>query len=174
MEKLCCKCKKISEFSKNGKVCKSCKKTYDREYVLKNYNKKKLQCLEYNKTHKEEKKRYDIDYRKNNSEKRANWKLERKVSGKSYLEARKSFIKRKYKITLEEYEELLSKQNNKCLICGNESSRHKNSILYIDHCHTSGKIRGLLCHHCNCGLGNFMDNTFLLEKAIEYLKLNEK
>jgi hypothetical protein len=45
-------------------------------------------------------------------------------------------------------------------------------MLSIDHCHNTGKVRGLLCDHCNKGLGLFKDNIDYLNKAIEYLKYN--
>lgn len=74
------------------------------------------------------------------------------------------------KITLEQYQELFDAQRGVCAICSgshNESSRFKN--LHVDHCHTTGKIRGLLCANCNTALGLLKDSPLLLSKAIEYL-----
>lgn len=70
------------------------------------------------------------------------------------------------------------KKQESCDICGDKtnsgSKNHKHvSTIYclvMDHDHSSGKFRGMLCHHCNRGLGNFKDNIKSLEKAIEYLK----
>jgi hypothetical protein len=84
-----------------------------------------------------------------------------------------------YKLTNEEYEKLLKEQNNVCKICGKyETAKLKGVIkrLSVDHCHTSEKngqlkIRGLLCHHCNQGLGAFRDNPDYLRKAAEYLEM---
>lgn len=78
-------------------------------------------------------------------------------------------IKHKYGITVKEYEDMLLKQNNSCAICNSHISLFK-SRFHIDHCHTTGKIRGLLCVNCNHGIGTFMDNINLLENAIKYLK----
>lgn len=72
---------------------------------------------------------------------------------------------------------LLKKQTN-CDICGKEDSggsknnKHLGKIksLVMDHNHSSGKFRGMLCNHCNRGLGNFKDDLYILEKAISYLK----
>ena len=50
-----------------------------------------------------------------------------------------------------------------CVICGNEEA------LVVDHDHQSGKIRGMLCNHCNRGLGHFRDDPMLLEFAAQYL-----
>ena len=56
-----------------------------------------------------------------------------------------------------------------CAICGTDGGEYEKG-LHLDHCHTSGKIRGVLCHGCNIGLGSFKDNVSFMEKAVEYLK----
>ena len=68
-----------------------------------------------------------------------------------------------------EYAKLLVEQNNACAICGVSATDMKRE-LSVDHNHETKKIRGLLCHHCNIGLGNFRDSTTLLSVAIEYLE----
>ena len=62
---------------------------------------------------------------------------------------------------------LIDEQNNKCWICRKEFENDK--CAYVDHCHQTKKIRGLLCHSCNSGLGYFKDNIENLKQAIEYL-----
>lgn len=64
---------------------------------------------------------------------------------------------------------LYDSENHSCAICG-ISEVDYGKYLAIDHCHTSGKVRGLLCTGCNTGLGNFKDNPEFLAKAITYLK----
>lgn len=84
----------------------------------------------------------------------------------------KKFIVRRYGITHDEYYEMLNQQNGVCKICGSEdnnSERCSSNKLFIDHCHSTGKVRGLLCHKCNQALGYFNDDTDRLQKAIEYL-----
>jgi len=78
-------------------------------------------------------------------------------------------LKSSFNISLEDYKQMLHEQNYKCAICNTETSSGKGSF-HVDHCHTTGKIRGLLCHYCNVGLGNFKDNSEILKKAIKYLK----
>ena len=75
-------------------------------------------------------------------------------------------------LTLEEFNEKLKSQNNKCAICGNDETRDKHNVFAVDHCHKTGKVRGLLCHNCNYVLGGVKDNIMLLEQAIQYLKDN--
>lgn len=83
---------------------------------------------------------------------------------------RKSHLKRHYKITPDKYNEIFLKQEGKCEIC----KIHQNELnkkLSVDHCHKTGKIRGLLCNQCNTGLGMFRDNIQLLIGAIKYLNM---
>lgn len=83
-------------------------------------------------------------------------------------------LKYNFGITLEQYLEMESKQNKLCAICKNEETALHSFTkipleLSVDHCHTTGKIRGLLCSTCNRGLGYFKDSPQLLGRAIEYL-----
>jgi len=84
-------------------------------------------------------------------------------------------LKRSYGITLSQYREMEQSQNFVCAICGNpetsfDSKQQKVRSLSVDHCHNTGKVRGLLCSHCNHAIGKFKDDVSLLEKAIKYLK----
>lgn len=78
---------------------------------------------------------------------------------------RELFFKYKYNLSLEQIDELLVKQNHKCLICGRSLIETKRCI---DHNHKTGKIRGILCCRCNTGL-SFIENKEFLEMAINYL-----
>lgn len=75
---------------------------------------------------------------------------------------------RLYNITWEYYHILLNEQGNSCAICKNKESTFS-TRLFIDHCHSTGKVRGLLCMKCNSGLGLFKDSTINLESAKNYL-----
>jgi hypothetical protein len=86
-----------------------------------------------------------------------------KYKGKSLARLRDNRLK-KYGINQEQYDELYSKQEGKCAICN-----IKHEVLSVDHCHIKNKIRGLLCNHCNFGVGHFKNDVQLLIKAISYL-----
>lgn len=75
-------------------------------------------------------------------------------------------LKQRFGITLEQYNNMLAEQNGVCAICKSMSSLRN---LAVDHCHSTGKIRGLLCSYCNTGLGLFKDSLEILDKAKEYL-----
>ena len=82
---------------------------------------------------------------------------------------RNNNLKRNYGITLEDHSKMYEEQNGRCAICGNEGNG-KWKKLCVDHCHTTGKIRGLLCKSCNIALGEFKDDPSIIEKAVLYLK----
>lgn len=78
-------------------------------------------------------------------------------------------LKIRYNITIQEYKSMLSSQDGKCHICGIHHTELP-IALCIDHCHSTGQVRGLLCGKCNQGLGLFKDDIEALERAIQYLK----
>jgi hypothetical protein len=85
------------------------------------------------------------------------------------------YLKYKFNITMKQYEDMLKEQQGKCKICNKEETMKKRNydckkMLSIDHCHITGKIRGLLCHRCNVALGSFKDSIEILESAIHYLR----
>lgn len=87
---------------------------------------------------------------------------------------RNRWYRNRYGISLLVYDTLLEKQNNVCAICF-QPERGKNTKgvikpLAVDHCHQTGKVRGLLCSHCNSILGQAKDNIETLASAIQYLK----
>jgi hypothetical protein len=73
-----------------------------------------------------------------------------------------------YGITEDEYEKLHEAQNGLCACCGEPPTVH--GRLFVDHCHKTTAVRGLLCAHCNTGLGYFKDDPTKLEAAIRYLR----
>lgn len=77
----------------------------------------------------------------------------------------KNELARKLGITRQKYWEMVESQDWRCFIC-----KEIPKILVPDHCHTSGNFRGLICSHCNSGLGFFKDNPERLAAAIEYLR----
>lgn len=79
-------------------------------------------------------------------------------------------LKRDYGISIIEYNEMASSQEDCCMICGIHKSKLKNRLA-VDHCHNSNIIRGLLCHTCNLVIGNSRDNIKILESAIKYLNI---
>lgn len=106
-------------------------------------------------------------------------KLINKTRNKNYKDRQKERIKAykrisQYGLTEPEYNSLLDACDNKCTICGNaESSKTNNGLikaLCIDHCHSTGQVRGLLCDNCNRGLGLFKDSIESLKAAVNYLE----
>lgn len=91
---------------------------------------------------------------------------------RSPYEGRKDRLLRRFGLTLEDYDILLMAQGGVCAICGKpETTKSKN--LSVDHCHTTKKVRGLLCDGCNKGIGCLKDSIPNLSAAIEYLKRSD-
>ena len=93
---------------------------------------------------------------------------------KQKISSRRTMLKSKYGISLEQYNEMLQTQNEVCAICGLPEtviSNKKGGVdsLRVDHCHSTGQIRGLLCSKCNFGVGNFNDSLYLLSSALNYI-----
>lgn len=94
---------------------------------------------------------------------------------KAYARRQRYKFKKSYGISLEDYELLQIQQNNSCAICKMPETKFNKRLncffkLSVDHDHLTGKVRGLLCHNCNAGIGNLRDNISLLENAVSYLK----
>jgi len=88
---------------------------------------------------------------------------------------RRHNIKSKYGITLEDFIEMYEAQDGCCKICASEIEMYAtrdrvHDVANIDHCHETGKIRGLLCNFCNTALGKFKDSPELLIKAANYIR----
>lgn len=76
-------------------------------------------------------------------------------------------LKKDYKLSWNDYLQLLIVQDNKCAICQRTS---ESEVLCVDHCHKTGQIRGLLCRKCNMMLGLAGDSIDLLQNSVKYLK----
>ena len=81
--------------------------------------------------------------------------------------ARAEHLRRKYGITVEQYDEMLEAQGGGCCICGRPP--REDISLHVDHDHSTGEIRGILCFRCNNALADFQDDQQLLAKAAAYL-----
>ena len=96
------------------------------------------------------------------------------------MASRKHNLKHRYGITEEQYDQMLVEQKYKCKICRqkpdksqtqpDKSQTQPDKPLYVDHCHQTKVIRGLLCHKCNVALGHMNDDPEQLERAANYLR----
>lgn len=86
---------------------------------------------------------------------------------KRYAQQRRWGYKRRYGITVADYDRMFTEQGGKCAICRGDSCYEN---LAVDHDHKTGAIRGLLCQNCNAGIGNLKDDPLVLEAAIAYLR----
>lgn len=161
--KACSKCSILKELTeyiidkryKQGvhSICKCCQSAWKKEWKKRNKDVIREKDSKYREINKEKLKEYNYKYREENK----------------YSKRKNSHLKWAFNITLDDYNNMLNKQNNSCAICGISRSSLKKD-LYVDHCHKTGKIRELLCDGCNRGMGQFKDNIDLMSKALTYLE----
>lgn len=84
---------------------------------------------------------------------------------------RRSDLKKRYNLSTEEYDYISFKQGHTCAICGTKSTNGRR--LSVDHDHSTGAIRGLLCPSCNTGIGQLKDDPDLVIKAYNYLVIHK-
>ena len=106
-------------------------------------------------------------------------KIQRESSKSNPRRIKSQHLRNKYKIGIEEYEIMLNNQNGVCAICHLPETKklynnlNKTFSLTVDHCHSTNKIRGLLCQKCNTALGLFRENIEIIKSSIEYIKKNQ-
>lgn len=108
---------------------------------------------------------YHKEYEKTECGKFARTKINKRRAENGYLTS--YMLWHYYGMSPEQYDKMLKEQGNGCAICGGVNV--DNRRLAIDHNHETGKIRGLLCHYCNIGLGCFKDDVKKMKLAIKYL-----
>ncbi len=143
--KFCSAEKPESEFGKAGRRCSTCVKEWHAEH----YQKPEVKAK-----HLEQGRRW----REANREKQREMDL-------------KSRLKTRYDMTLAQYKALLEIQGGKCAICSSETPKRKRALgFFVDHCHFTGRVRGLLCHRCNLAVGWMEDNIALVTNVSKYLE----
>lgn len=86
------------------------------------------------------------------------------------LRQRAGHLKRKFGMTIEQYDAMLEAQGGGCSICGRPP--RDDISLHVDHDHSTGKVRGILCFRCNNALADFNEDATVLQKAIGYLSVH--
>ena len=162
MEKKCYKCgelKPAKAFGKNkakadglASECKLCKKKVARKWYKNNKDEIDRKNQEYRKTNREEVLAMCRAYYANNKSK---W--------------RESDLQKKYGMSIDDYNLMLTEQDGCCAICGRHTLE-LGKTLCVDHNHVTGEVRGLLCGNCNKGIGFLMEDASILSSAIEYLE----
>jgi hypothetical protein len=138
---------------------------------------KESEWLDYNITEDEF---YDLDKIKR-------WRLRNpekvKESGKKWRDENREYnigrqrayqLKSKYNMTEDDYNIMYTAQEGRCAICSTDTPTGKWKVFAIDHCHESGKIRGLLCNECNRGMGLLKDSVAIVKATLQYLLSHKK
>lgn len=134
----------------SNNLCRNCYEKQLRRSNLEYYERQKKNARDWSEANKEQKSKVNKAYQK------------RKPT--SRLVKRESFLRKKYNLTLEMFDKILEFQKNKCYIC-EQALKDGDRFLHIDHCHKTGKIRGILCSQCNW----FMSKIDGIEKCLNNL-----
>lgn len=94
---------------------------------------------------------------------------EYRASGRKAIADRKSHLKRRFGLTVEEYDTMLQNQGGVCRLCG--APPQPPYSLHVDHDHATGRVRGILCFRCNNALGDFADDPDRLRAAARYVEV---
>lgn len=158
--KTCSKCgieQPLSEYHyKRGKTqnrCKACRSEYQKAHYLANRERERAIRKAW---YEDNKSRVSIKGKADRSANPEKFKLGRRL--------------KKYGLTKGEYLEKIAIQNNKCEICDKPFTETP----YIDHCHDSGALRGLLCSSCNTGFGLLKEDVAIFERCIAYSRKYKK
>ena len=132
------------------------------------------QELDYSHYHNSKVTKDGYGYRCKECDKNARHKYREANRGRFAEVSRRKQLKFKYGISLEDYYEMCETQDDSCAICKTKENyvvgKPRRQNWSVDHCHHTGKIRGLLCNKCNGALGLLQDNVELLKKAVKYLE----
>ncbi len=143
----------------------------NRDHRAKNKERYKEKYQAYRIAHKEERKAAHRAYEVANKEKLARYRHEyhSKNRERRNRTRRQNSLMKQYGMTMENYDLLLAAQGGECAIC-HSSPGQGHPHLVVDHCHTTGRVRGLLCHSCNRTIGAMNDDICLLRSAVNYLE----
>lgn len=157
------------EFYKRGDTkcglysrCKKC--CYDDD------QKRKDKTTKYKKKYQTLNPQKSAEYYKNNKEVILKKMREKNSTPEGKLKTKNNNLKKFYNITLEQYNQMLALQNDKCAICKIHKSLAGKKGLFVDHNHENNQIRGLLCSKCNFLIGLSQEDTKILSEAIQYLE----
>lgn len=143
-----------------GSICKICENK--RKYEAKRRTPEKI--VEYKRRSNERRRKSYLANKEKQNQRGKEW-IKDLIDRKEF---KPKWLWSKYKITMEDYNELRERQNYSCAICG-ISEEDYGRALHVDHCHETGIVRGLLCFTCNSAIGLLKDNVKNLKAAINYL-----
>jgi hypothetical protein len=110
-------------------------------------------------------------WQQENSERLNAYRRTRRVEPEVKRRERAGHLKRKYGLTIEQYDAMLAAQGGGCFICGRPP--RDDISLHVDHDHSTGAVRGILCFCCNNALADFQEDPVLLGKAVTYLAAHD-
>lgn len=160
------------------KQCVTCKEMRDAKnefhfngaYYKGGIKKKRLDCVYCCRSRRAEYFKNPIKKEAINKRRRRNYQED---GGVRRERNRRNSLKQLYGLTIEKYDQMRTEQKYRCAICNIHESAAPKGKLYVDHCHKTKQIRGLLCAKCNSAIGFFHHDPKRIERAIRFLELEK-
>jgi len=155
-------------------IAKAVSSRSDEEKQELRLRKARIRRQAYNRRNKEEIKKKRRAYYQRNREEMVQKARDKRKNTHPDMKRNASYM-RSFGITLEQVDAMEKAQDGKCAICRGAPKGKTESTkrLYVDHCHSTKKIRSLLCHECNIAIGKFKENIEVMERAAQYLEHHE-
>jgi hypothetical protein len=168
----------------NLEKLKEQKNEYSKKWYHRNKNEVKISQAKYRLENREKISKKGKENRIKNKDKIKVMRREYYLKNKEHILAKKKTwssnnkdrlreyqLKTQYNLTLDQYNKMLSDQNNSCKVCDIKFNINIKPLTpHVDHCHATSKVRGLLCMNCNASLGQLKEDTKIMQKLIEYVK----
>lgn len=138
-----------------------------RKWKRENREKVRATARKWDEENKEKKKRSKAEWDAKNPEARQRHMEKLKRERPEYF--KEKHLQYQYGMSADQYASMVIDQNNSCATCGKPAEETHRKRLFVDHCHKTGKIRGLLCQQCNTALGMVDDDVQRLSSLISYL-----
>lgn len=136
--------------------CKDCASAYDKAHYQ---------------AHKSRRRSLGAIWRRNNKGKARSYEL--KYLQKHPTRARNKWYMRKYGLTVQQVEDMIAGQGGKCAICQLTPTGNRQAGWHVDHDHSTGKVRGMLCYRCNLTLGISQEDIFRLQRCLFYIRYHK-
>ena len=157
--------KRLAESKEHGAKNRDSRREYLKEYYKNNPDKFKLDADQKKEKNRRRRERYA-----NDKEHREAAKKVSRDYGRNNPRGKKAQRLKQYGITIEQFDGMYERCGGKCEICGFADDGNRQFFPFVDHCHTTGEVRGLLCSNCNFGIGKFSDDIERMRAAIDYLQ----
>jgi hypothetical protein len=160
------KCKMAHDYPSSMRECRKCRLAYAKKYREENKESAVASVKKWHAANKEKMKAYHKEYYETHRE--GLLEQQRKYNKTRVAQTFAKDLRKNFDLTIEDYARMLHAQDRKCAACGDALAMNKKT--HVDHCHATGKVRAILCHHCNISLGLMQESPDRMRSLIAYIE----